>query len=102
MAPGGSIIIRMRTKAPLPATSATLLLLLMVTWVTKAQHAAAPCPFNAMCSCKMTRSTDYDIQDGRDAHDAMDAVDAVKTHSKPIISDVSCVGVPFAALPRNH
>ena len=55
---------------------------------TRQVPVSAPCPFNAMCSCKTTPSALLQ----RDAGDA-DADDAGDQQT------VSCVGVPFATLP---
>lgn len=100
------------------------LLVVLVTWllaVLSASHSAGahaatlPCPFNSMCTCKMaaaaghaqgasgnTNGTSNPAQLLLEADDMLDEEFEQEESDAPdasIVKDVSCVGVPFAALP---
>ena len=103
------------TKQKLMVAAVMWLMAVMAASSSSANaHAATlPCPFNSMCSCKMTATArraaeedgtnltssrvqlllDPDDLDEEFENEEADASDA------SIVKDVSCVGVPFAALP---
>ena len=82
-----------------------LLLMAAVLTPTTAQHAAVPCNFNTMCSCKIMRHLDpfnRTQTPGTPApsdYDAPDDAAAETYETYDAIGDISCVGVPFATLP---
>ena len=82
------------------------------------QHAAHPCRFNSMCTCKMAAVYDNHNQAGGalvgdDQHDppsdvdrrhqqiedSAEAAEAEDDEDEEDVGDVSCVAVPFAVLP---
>lgn len=89
---------------------ALLVLVIGPVTVVVSQHAAVPCKFNSMCSCK-TNSALRQASPADGGDDLVDYVDPPIDEStqhldqdeedeeEEDVGDVSCVAVPFALLP---